>query len=238
MISMSNLIYQPDKVMVEDQDTTAPQKTHYPWSWEELGLFEIPTRNVSPISGEQEVTRIVLDETEIHLQEEQRTGQYDSWIEMLSGEIFGGGGGVTVVDSAAVGSTAIFDGSLTTREQMPFTRFYVRPFMLEPRNLTQDSEQLTWDICRQVLLDFASYAKKIPKHKEIAITDTRIRNWQAIEDSNWKQCILDITIKAESHIALRIWDELTEELQKFISTQPEVIRPFLEDRLSLDVKWV
>ena len=88
------------------------------------------------------------------------------------------------------------------------------------------------------VIAFSSYAKEILKRKSIAIIDTRIRNWQAIDDTNWKQCILDITIEAKSHIALRVWDELTEELQKFINTQPEVIRPFIEDKLSLDVKWV
>jgi|GEM_PF-6228199 len=176
--------------------------------------------------------------TEIQSQEEQLTGHYYSWNEVPSGEIFEVGGGVTVVNSAAVGSTAIFGGSLTIREQRPVTHFHIWPATWEPRGLTQDSEQLTWDRCRQVLLDFASYAKEILKRKEIAVTDTRIRNWQAIDDNNWKQCILDITVKAESHVALRVWDELTEELQKFINTQPEVIHPFIEDKLSLDVKWV
>jgi len=223
--------------MAEGKDTAAPQKTHCRWSWEEVDLFDIPTGNVPRIFEKQEETRIVLNETEIQSQEEQLTGRYYSWIEMPSGEIFGSGGGATVVNSAAVGSAAVFGGSLTIMEQMLVTRFCIWPAMLEPRGLTQDSEQLTWDRCRQVLIDFASYAKEILKRKEIVITDTRIRNWQAIEDSNWKQCILDITVKAESHIALRIWDELTEELQKFINTQPEVIRPFVEDKLSLDVKW-
>ena len=230
--------------MVEGKDTATPQKTHYRWSCKELDLFDIPTRNVPPIFEKEEGTWIVLNETEIQSQEEQLTGHYYLWIEVPSGEIFGVGGGVTVVsgatvvNSAAVGSTAVFGGSLTIREQMPVTRFHIWPATWEPGGLTQDLEQLTWDRCRQVLLDFASYAKEILKHKEIAITDTRIRNWQAIEDSNWKQCILDITVKAESHIALRIWDELTEELQKFINIQPEVTRPFIEDKLSLDVKWV
>jgi len=234
---MPNPIYNPDKVMVEDQDTAAPQKTHCRWFSEGFELFDIPTPNVPPILREQEVTRIVPNETQIQLQEEQPTDHDYLWIEMPSGEIFGGGG-VTVVNIAAVGSTVVFGGNLAIREQMSDTYSPIGSAMLELGSLTQDSEQLTRDRCRKVLLDFASYAKKILKHKEIAITDTRIRNWQAIEDSSWKQCILDITIKTESHIALSIWDELTEELQKFISTQPELTRSFIEDKLSLDVKWV
>jgi len=246
---MSNLTYLPDKVTVEGKDTATPQKTHGRWSWEELDLFDITTRNVPPIFEKEEGTRIVLNETEIQSQEELLMGHYYSWIEVPSGEIFRVGGGVTVVsgamvvsgvtvvNSAAVGSTAVFGGSLTIRGQMPTAHFYILPAAGEPRDLTRE-EQLSWDRCRQVLLDFASYAREILKRKEIAVTDTIIRNWQAIEDSNWKQCILDLTVKAESHIALRIWDELSEELQKFINTQPEVIRPFLKDKLSLDVKWV
>ncbi len=241
---MPNPIYLPDKVVEEAKDTATSQKTNRCWFGEELEPLDITTRNVSPSFGKQEGTGIVSINAEIQSQEEPLSGHYYSWIEVSSGEIFRVGGGVTVVsgaivvNSAAVGSTAVFGGSLTIRKQMPVTRFHIWPATWEPRGLTQDSEQLTWDRCRQVLLDFASYAKEILKHKEIAITDTRIRNWQAIEDSNWKQCILDLTVKAESHIALRIWDELSEELQKFINTQPEVSRPFLKDKLSLDVKWV
>lgn len=148
------------------------------------------------------------------------------------------GGGIAVSGGVAVDSNTGFSGGLTIRGQMPTAHFYVLPAAGEPRDLTQDLEQLSWDKCRQVLFVFTSYAKGILKRKGIAITETRIRNWQAIEDTSWKQCILDITVKAEAHIALRIWDELTEELQKFISMQPEDIRPFLEEKLSVDVKWV
>lgn len=235
---MPNSIYLPDEVMEEAKDTATSQKTNHYWFCEELDPLDITTRNVSPSFRKEEGTRIVLNETGIQSQEELLTDHYYSWIEALSGEIFGVGGGVTVVSGAAVGSTAVFGGSLTIRGQMPVTRFHIWPATGEPRGLTQDSEQLTWDRCRQVLLDFVSYAKEILKHEEIAITDTKIRNWQAIEDSNWKQCILDITVKAESHIALKIWDELSEELQKFINNQPAIDRPLLKNNLSLNVKWV
>jgi len=154
-------------------------------------------------------------------------------------------GGIVVIDgtvviggAVAVESNAVFSGGLTIRGQMPATRFHIWPAAMEPKDRTRDLEQLSSDRCRQVLFAFTSYAKEILKRKGIALTETRIRNWQSIEDSSWKQCILDLTVKAESHVALRIWDELTEELQKFINTQPEVIRPFIEDKLSLDVKWV
>ena len=164
-------------------------------------------------------------------------------VAVVSGTVVIGGGvavGGTVVigGGVAVDSNAVLSGGLTTRGQMPTAHFYISPAAGEPRDLTRDLEQLSWDKCRQVLFAFTSYAKEILKLKGIAITETRIRNWQAIDDTNWKQCILDITVEAESHIALRTWDELTEELQEFINTQPEVIRPFLEDKLSLDVKWV
>lgn len=235
---MPNLVRLPDKVIKEDKDTANPQKTRRCWFLGELDPFDITTRNVPPSFEKQEGTRIVLIEPGIQSQEEQLTGHYYSWIGMPSGEIFGLSGGAVLASGATVGSSAVFNGDLTIRGQTPTTRFHVWPVTWEPRGLTQDLEQLTWARCRQVLLAFASYAKEILKHKEIAITDTRIRNWQAIDDANWKQCILDITVKAESHIALRIWDELTEELQKFINTQPEVIRPFIEDKLSLDIKWV
>jgi len=147
-------------------------------------------------------------------------------------------------NDAAVGGTVVIDintvfsGGLTIRGQLPVTCFDIWPDVREPRGLTRDSEQLMWDKCRQVLFAFASHAKEIIKRKGIALTETRIRNWQSIEDISWKQCILDLTVKAEPHIALSIWDELTEELQQFINTQPGVIRPFLENNLSLDVKWV
>ncbi len=153
------------------------------------------------------------------------------------------GGGVAVASNASFSDVAVdsndsFSGGLTIGGQMPTAHFYVLPAAWEPGDLTQDLEQLSWDECGQVLLSFTSYANELLKLKGIVITETRIRNWQAIDDTSWKQCILDLTVKAESHIALRIWDELTEELQNFINTQPEVIRPFLEDKLSLDVKWV
>ncbi len=238
MISMPNSIYLPDKVVEEAKDTATSQKTHRCWFCEELDPLDITTRNVSPSFEKQEGTGIVSIETEIQSQEEPLSGHYYSWIEVPSGEIFGVSGGVALVSGAAVGSSAIFNGYPTLRGQMPATRFHIWSPTWEPRGLTQDLEQLTWDRCRQVLLAFASYAREILKCKEIAVTDTIIRNWQAIDDNNWKQCVLDITVKAESHVALRIWDELTEELQKFINTQPEVIRPFLEDKLSLNVKWI
>jgi hypothetical protein len=154
-------------------------------------------------------------------------------------------GGTVVIDgtvviggAVAVESNAVFSGGLTIRRQIPATRFNIWPVIEEPRGLTRDSEQLTWDKCRQVLSAFTSHAKEVLERKNIEITGTRIRDWHAIDDTNWKQCILDLTIKAESHIALRIWDELSEELKKFINTQPEVFRSFLKDKLSLDIKWV
>ncbi|MBA7667344.1 hypothetical protein ES703_75431 [subsurface metagenome] len=148
------------------------------------------------------------------------------------------GGAVVIGGGVAVDSNAVFSGGLTIRGQMPTAHFYIWPAAEEPRDLTRDLGKLSWNKCRQVLFAFTSYAKEILKLKGIAITETRIRNWQAIEDTNWTQCILDITVKAKSHIALSIWDELSEELQQFINTQPEVFRPFLKDKLSLDVKWV
>ncbi|MBA7698714.1 hypothetical protein ES703_107396 [subsurface metagenome] len=237
-MSMPNLIYLPDKIVEEAKDTATSQKTHRCWSWEELDPLDITTRNVSPSFEKQEGTGIVSIETEIQSQEELLSGHYYSWIEVPSGEIFGVSGGVALVSGVAVDSNAVFSGGLIIRGQIPTAHFYICPAAEKTRDLTQDLEQLSWDKCRQVLFVFTSYAKEILKLKGIAITETRIRNWQAIEDTNWKQCILDITVKAESHIALRIWDELSEELQKFINTQPEVFRPFLKDKLSLDVKWV
>ncbi len=167
---------------------------------------------------------------------------------VISGTVVAGGGiviGGTVVAGSGIviGGTvmadrnAVFSGGLTIREQMPTAPFHISPAVGEPRDITWE-EQRSWDRCEQVLFAFISYAKEILKLKKIAVTETRIRNWQAIEDTNWKQCILDITVKAESSIALRVWDELTEELQQFINTQPDVIRPFLKDKLSLDVKWI
>jgi len=141
-------------------------------------------------------------------------------------------------NTAAIASSTAFNRGLTIRRQIPVTHFNIWPVMQGTGGLTRDSEQLTWGECRQVLSAFASHAREVLEHKKIEITGTRIRDWQAIDDTNWKQCILDLTVKAESHIALRIWDELSEELKKFINTQPEVFRPFLEDKLSLDVKWV
>jgi len=231
---MPNLIYLPDKVTEKVKDTSTPQKTHRCWFWEELDPLDITTRNVPPNFEKEEGTRIVLTETEIQSQEEQLWGYYYSLIDIPSGEISGVGGGAMPVSGAAVGSNAVFSGGLTIIGQMPATRFNIWPVAWEPRGLTRDLEQLTWDKCRQVLFAFASYAKEILELKGIAIAKTRIRNWQAIEDSNWKQCVLDITVKAESHIALRIWDELTEELQKFINMQPEVIRPMSLVRLAIE----
>lgn len=141
-------------------------------------------------------------------------------------------------NTAAIASTTAFNRGLTIRRQIPDTRFNIWPVIEETRGLTRDSEQLTWGECRQVLSAFTSHAREVLEHKKIEITGTRIRDWQAIDDTNWKQCILDLTVKAESHIALRLWDELSEELKKFINMQPEVSRPFLEDKLSLDVEWV
>ncbi|MFC2073060.1 hypothetical protein ACFLUU_10290 [Chloroflexota bacterium] len=145
-------------------------------------------------------------------------------------------GGVVIGGGIVINSNDVFSGGLTIRGQMHTAHFYILPAAGEPRDLARE-EQLSWDRCKQVLFAFASYAKEILELKGITITETRIRNWQAIEDTNWKQCILDITVNTEPHIALRVWDELSAELQKFINTQPEVFRSFLEDKLSLNVKW-
>ncbi len=235
MINMANSIYLSDRVVEEVKDTATSQKTHHCWFCDELDPLDITTRNVPPSSEKQEETEIVS--IEIKSQEEPLSGHYYTWIEVPRGEIFGVGGGVELTSGAAVGSSAIFNGYLKIT-QVPATRFHIWPPTWEPGALTQDLEQLTWDRCREVLRAFANYAKEILNLKEIVVTDTRIRKWQAIDDSNWKQYVLDITVKAESQLALNIWDELTEELQKFINTQPELIRPFIEDKLSLDVKWV
>ena len=146
------------------------------------------------------------------------------------------GGSIVIGSTVVADSNVVFSSGLTIRGQMPTAPFHISPAG-EPRDLTWE-EQRSWERCEQVLSAFTSYAKEILKLKKIAITETRIRNWQAIEDTNWKQCILDITVKAESSIALGVWDELTEELQQFINTQPDIIRPFLRDKLSLDVKWI
>ncbi len=249
MISMPDSFYLLDKVMVVNKDTDASQKAYGCLSLEGSSLLDIPTRNAQPIYVKEEGTLLVLNGTEPQPLEEPSWSYYYSLIEIKNEDIFGlsirlGSAGIVasdavVVNSAAVGSAAsVFYGSLTIGERMPITRFYDLPDTWKPRALTQNLEQLTRYRCRQVLLDFNHYAKEIIKRKEITVTETRVRDWQAIEDSNWKQCILEITIKAESHIALRVWDELAEELQEFINKQPEIVRPFIEDKLSLDIKWV
>lgn len=104
--------------------------------------------------------------------------------------------------------------------------------------ISEDLAQPPLDRCRQVLSSFASYATEILRRKGIETTDTKIRDWQAIDDASWKQCILSLTVRATSDVALLVWDELAAELQKFIATQPKDARLLLESSLSLDVGWI
>ena len=67
--------------------------------------------------------------------------------------------------------------------------------------------------------------------------EIRTRDWQSVEDPSWRQTVLDLHVAAKSDVALRLWDKLSEELDKFIQSEPEAIRTFLQDSLSLSVKW-
>ncbi len=93
------------------------------------------------------------------------------------------------------------------------------------------------NVCDSYLLGFSQYAREILKTENIEVINTQIRNWQAIDDSSWKQCILDITIKAEPDRALIVWEELAKELEDFIGAQDADVRPLLEGKITLDVKW-
>lgn len=196
--------------------------------------------------------QVVGDET--RLQEDQWATNYYQCIAVptspirvsRSDAVFGNaavGGNVIFLTNAGLGSAIVFTTGAgvacnTVFDQVLLAPLHIRPTARQQGRLTPDLERLSWDMCRRVLTSFARYAKEILDRKEITITETRIRNWQAIEDTNWKQCILDLTVKAELHIALSVWDELTEELQKFTNKEPEVVRTFLENKLSIEVKWV
>jgi len=214
--------------------------------WLELGLQRLePHAGSTPLRFEGEESGKLVGPIEIETQSERNALVDNYYVDPVTptNEIFlihdndaavygttviGGTvaiGGTTVIGgTVAIGSNAILSDGLTIREQMPVTCFHIWP--------------ATWDKCRQFLSAFASHAEEVLEHKKIEITGTRIRDWRAIDDTNWKQCILDLTVNTESHIALRIWDELSEELQKSVDMQPEVFRPFLEDKVSLNVKWV
>ena len=140
--------------------------------------------------------------------------------------------------SISVGTAYIASsGNFVSAAQLPDSGFCVSAAVGEIQDVIQEG-QLTRDKCEQVLIAFTNYAEEILKRKSIVITETKIRDWQAIDDKSWSQCILEITLKAKSYIALKIWDELGEELRQFIKMQPNNIRPFLEEMLSLSIKWI
>jgi hypothetical protein len=88
-----------------------------------------------------------------------------------------------------------------------------------------------------VLLAFMNRAKEMLASKKITMNNISIREWQATDNSNWKQCILDITLKTTAKIALSVWDDLTQELEKYIHEQPEHLQSFIEESISIDVQW-
>jgi len=98
-------------------------------------------------------------------------------------------------------------------------------------------ETQTHNICVTEFGKFNSYAKEILDLKGIKILKTLIRKWQAIEDPTWTQCILEMTLDVNSKSALSVWDELSDELEKFIDLEPEDVRSVLKDKLGLDIKW-
>lgn len=141
-----------------------------------------------------------------------------------------------IVNDTSV-TKAILSAGIKAGEPQFTTNFSLES-ELETREDVGNSERTSRNVCDIYLSRFNQYAEEILKRENIEVISTQIRNWQAIDVSNWKQCILDIKIKAEPDQALSVWEKLVRELEYFISTQDSDIRPLLEDNLTVDVRWV
>ncbi|MFH1769773.1 MAG: hypothetical protein ABH833_03860 [Parcubacteria group bacterium] len=106
----------------------------------------------------------------------------------------------------------------------------------EPREI-EDAVKQT-DINHWVLGNFLDICRPIIKSNDIELLDYDIRNWQAIDDPNWKQTILNIEIKADPDTAMKLWDQLIEELERYINSLPDLINNYVRDIIAVDVRWV
>jgi hypothetical protein len=93
------------------------------------------------------------------------------------------------------------------------------------------------DFRHETLRAFASRARAILESEGIELKGIKIRDWQSVEDPSFRQTVLDLRVAAKADVAVRVWDELSEELDIFLQSQPELIRTFLQDTLSISVDW-
>jgi len=105
----------------------------------------------------------------------------------------------------------------------------------EPKEI-DENVKLT-DIYHWVLGNFFEICRPIIQSSNTELQDYSIRNWQAIDDPDWKQTILDIAIKADSNTAIALWDKLLEELEKYINSLPDLINTYVNDVISINVRW-
>ena len=84
----------------------------------------------------------------------------------------------------------------------------------------------------EVLMKFDQRARRIIEHHGLRVISARIRDWSSIEDSDWKEVVLDYSVEADSGKALALWDRLSDELARDTEGRlPE------QSLMSVNVQW-
>ena len=91
---------------------------------------------------------------------------------------------------------------------------------------------------KKILSEFVQRVRSLAKSKGIQLLSYGIRDWVSEEDLSWKKLLPDLVVKTNSKTALSFWDELSEELNKFINKFGSTRQNELQDKLSLSVRWV
>jgi len=89
----------------------------------------------------------------------------------------------------------------------------------------------------EVLQEFEKYAREIIVKKNAKLSSVNIREWMSLEDSTWKQLIIDFVVEADADTSLTLWDDLSEELTSFLETQYRDQASQLHELLSVTVEW-
>jgi hypothetical protein len=66
------------------------------------------------------------------------------------------------------------------------------------------------------LKKFEQYARNNIFLKGIKVHSVVIRNWESVENPDWKQIVIDFVVKAQPETAIAFWDNLVDGLEDFI----------------------
>ncbi|MGH2356012.1 MAG: hypothetical protein ACRDI2_15690 [Chloroflexota bacterium] len=100
-------------------------------------------------------------------------------------------------------------------------------------DIDEAAQPLLDDFARSCVHQLGEWAHAHAADYGLRFENVRARRWQSIEDPDWVQVVIDITVAGDTEAAFRFWDAAIDNLVALTEPRPDLML----DLFSTSVHW-